>query len=153
MRHGYLVMWRSRHKVTANLGVNQVAVCHGKIGESDTGAELHEEHQAPPTLKDDRHLTEDLMTEICSKSNLRRAYKQVKRNKGAAGVDGMTVDDMHDYFETCIEGLRASLLDGSYRPQEVLGINIPKPGGGSRQLGIPTVVDRVIDVVNQICTL
>lgn len=130
--------------MTVNPDENQGTVCHGKIGESDTGSELREEHQASLTLEDDRHLTEDLMTEICSKSNLRRAYKQVKRNKGAAGVDGMTVDDMFDYFKMHIEGLRASLMDGSYRPQEVLGINIPKPGGGSRQLGIPTVVDRVI---------
>jgi RNA-directed DNA polymerase len=136
--------WRSRHKVTVNPDENQGTACHGKIGESDTGAELREEHQASLTLKEDRHLTEDLMTEICSKSNLRRAYKQVKRNKGSAGVDGMTVDDMHDYFKTHIDELIAALLDGSYRPQKVLGIHIPKPGGGSRELGIPTVIDRVV---------
>lgn len=130
--------------MTVNPDENQGTVCHGKIGESDTGAELLEEHQASLTLEEARHLTEDLMTEICSKSNLRRAYKQVKRNKGAAGVDGMTVDDMHDYFKVQIDVLIATLLDGSYRPQDVLGISIPKPGGGSRQLGIPTVIDRVI---------
>lgn len=77
-------------------------------------------------------------------SNLRRAYKQVNRNKGAAGVDGMTVDDMHDYFKTHIESIREALMSGEYRPQAVLGVKIPKPGGGERQLGIPTVVDRVI---------
>ena len=136
--------WRSRHKVKAEADENQPTFCHGIIGEGDTGADIREEHQTSLTLKEDRHLTEDLMTEICSKGNLRRAYKQVKRNKGAAGVDGMSVDAMHDYFKMHIEELRTSLKDGSYRPQEVLGISIPKPCGGSRQLGIPTVIDRVV---------
>lgn len=56
----------------------------------------------------------------------------------------MTVDDMHDYFKTNIERIRLALMSGEYRPQAVLGVKIPKPGGGERQLGIPTVVDRVI---------
>lgn len=56
----------------------------------------------------------------------------------------MTVDDMHDYFKTHIESIRKALMSGEYRPQAVLGVKIPKPGGGERQLGIPTVVDRVI---------
>lgn len=120
------------------------AVCHGRTGEGDTGACGFEERQASATLNDDRHLTSNLMVEVCSLSNLRRAYKQVKRNKGAAGVDGMSIQDMHDYFKTHIEALRERLLSGEYRPQPTLGVRIPKPGGGERQLGIPTVIDRVI---------
>lgn len=119
-------------------------VCHGRTGEGDTEAERYEERQASSTLSNDRHLTTNLMEKICSLSNLRRAYKQVKRNKGSAGVDGMTVDEMHEYFKTHIDELREALLSGSYQPQSVLGVNIPKPGGGERQLGIPTVIDRVI---------
>lgn len=119
-------------------------VCHGRTGEGDTEAGRIEERQTSSTLGNDRHLTTNLMEKICSLSNLRRAYKQVKRNKGSAGVDGMTVDEMHEYFKTHVEALREALLSGNYRPQSVLGVNIPKPGGGERQLGIPTVIDRVI---------
>ncbi len=117
---------------------------HETIGEGVTGADVIEGHQTSLTLKEDRHLTEDLMEKICSKSNLRLAYKQVKRNKGAAGIDGMTTDAMHAHFKTHIDELIRSLLNGSYKPQDVLGVKIPKADGGSRLLGIPTVVDRVI---------
>lgn len=136
--------WRGRHKVAKDFEEIQGIACHGETGKSETRAGTHEEHQASLTLEDDRHLTVDLMTQICSKNNLRQAYKQVKRNKGAAGVDGITTKDMHEYFKTHIEELRSTLLNGNYKPQDVLGVNIPKPGGGSRQLGIPTVVDRVV---------
>lgn len=138
------MMWRSRHKVIKDFDEYQSFVCHDKTGKSGTGAGLLEEHQASTTLEEARHLTVDLMSEICSLRNFRIAYKQVKRNKGAAGVDGMTTDDMHEYFKAHIEEIRTFLMDGSYKPQAVLGVNIPKPGGGNRQLGIPTVVDRVI---------
>lgn len=74
-------MWRSRHKVTENFDEKQGTVCHGKFGESDTGAELHEEHQASLTLKEDRHLTEDLMTKICSKIYLLCIFAIIKHPK------------------------------------------------------------------------
>ncbi len=92
-----------------------------------------------------RALTQYLMEQVCAPSNLNRAYKRVKANKGSAGVDGMTVRELGDWLGTHKDVLIASLLDGSYRPQSVRGVQIPKPGGkGMRQLGIPTVVDRVV---------
>ena len=89
-------------------------------------------------------LTEDLMEEICDPRNLNRAYKQVRANKGAEGVDGMTVKELRGYISKHKEALIESLLDGSYKPQKVRAVEIPKPDGGIRQLGIPTVVDRLI---------
>ena len=68
----------------------------------------------------------------------------MKANKGAPGVDGMTVEELDGWLVAHKEELIASLLDGSYQPQPVRGVEIPKPGGGVRQLGIPTVVDRLV---------
>ncbi|MCK4391696.1 group II intron reverse transcriptase/maturase [Candidatus Bipolaricaulota bacterium] len=84
------------------------------------------------------------MERICERANLNRAYKRVKANKGAAGVDGMTVHDLHDWLAEHKEELIATLLNGTYQPQPIRGAQIPKPGGGMRQLGIPTVVDRLV---------
>jgi RNA-directed DNA polymerase len=84
------------------------------------------------------------MERICEETNLNRAYKRVKGNRGSPGVDGMTVGELGTWLEAHKEELAASLLDGSYEPQVVRGVNIPKPGGGVRQLGIPTVVDRLV---------
>src|SRR3546814_577602 len=94
---------------------------------------------------EDVTLTKCLMEKVCESSNLNRAYKRVKANKGAAGIDGMTVDDLLTWISSHKESLIASLLTGSYQPQPVLGVEVPKPGGkGVRQLGIPRVVDRLI---------
>ena len=92
-----------------------------------------------PTL-DDR----DLMERICDRANLNRAYERVVTNKGAPGVDGITVKQLAGWIREHKQGLIDGLLDGSYRPQTVRGVQIPKPGGGMRQLGIPTVVDRLV---------
>jgi RNA-directed DNA polymerase len=90
-------------------------------------------------------LTEHLMERICGRTNLNRAYKRVKANKGAAGVDGMTVDALFGWIAQHKESLIESLLVGSYQPQPVLGVAIPKPGNkGVRILGIPCVVDRLV---------
>jgi group II intron reverse transcriptase/maturase len=72
------------------------------------------------------------------------AWRHVKANKGSAGVDGRTVQDTAVYLKTAWPQIRATLLDGSYRPAPVRRVGIPKPGGGQRELGIPTVVDRLI---------
>jgi len=104
-----------------------------------------EEHQILKALEADKTLTENLMEKICEPLNLNRAYKRVKANKGAAGVDGMTVDDLLGWIALHKETFIESLLTGEYRPKPVLGVEIPKPGGkGVRQLGIPTVVDRLV---------
>lgn len=89
-------------------------------------------------------LTEHLMEQVVELDNLRKAYVRVVSNKGAAGIDGMTVEDLHAWCRDNISELRESLLSNTYQPPPVRGVTIPKPGGGKRQLGIPTVVDRLV---------
>ena len=86
----------------------------------------------------------DLLGQALARENMARAWKRVKANKGSAGVDGRTVQDTGEYLKTAWADIRRSLLDGSYRPEPVRRVGIPKPGGGVRELGIPTVVDRLI---------
>jgi len=91
------------------------------------------------------HLVEyGLLEFIVSPSNLNSAYLQVKRNKGAGGVDKMEVESLQDYLITHKEDLVSSIQRGKYRPNPVRRVEIPKENGSKRQLGIPTVVDRVI---------
>ena len=116
----------------------------GASGEGGTGPAAYEEWQASTALNRERALTSDLMERISERGNLNRAYKRVKANKGAPGIDGMTVEELYDWLKEHKEGLIASLLDGSYEPQTVLGREIDKRGGGKRRLGIPTVVDRLV---------
>ena len=80
-----------------------------------------------------------LMESICERSNMRRAIRRVIRNKGAPGVDGMTVRKVKRYFYRHKEKIEKALLDGTYMPMPVRQKEIPKPGGGVRLLGIPTV--------------
>jgi RNA-directed DNA polymerase len=117
---------------------------HGVIGDGETGTDALEVPQTPAAWAQQRASTQHLMEEVASSANLNQAYKRVKANKGAAGVDGMTVSDLHAWIAVHRDGLIASLLDGSYQPKTVRGVEIPKPGGGMRQLGIPTVVDRLV---------
>ena len=85
-----------------------------------------------------------LMERVLDRDNLRRAFRQVKRNKGSAGIDGMTVDDLTAFVQQHWPRIAAQLLEGTYRPQPVRQVEIPKPKGGVRKLGIPTVLDRLI---------
>lgn len=85
-----------------------------------------------------------LMARVLTPVNLRRAYQRVVSNKGAPGADGMTVDQLAGYVKQCWPILKARLLAGEYHPQGVRAVEIPKPKGGTRQLGIPSVVDRLI---------
>lgn len=88
--------------------------------------------------------TERLMEEACERDNLRKALKRVKANKGGPGVDGMTVEELPGYLKEHWPEIREQLLEGTYRPQPVKRVEIPKPDGGVRKLGIPTVLDRFI---------
>ena len=86
-----------------------------------------------------------LMEEVCERENLKQALKRVKANKGAPGVDGMTVQALPAYLREHWPTIRASLLDGTYRPQPVRRVEIPKPdGAGVRKLGIPSALDRLV---------
>ena len=85
-----------------------------------------------------------LMEEILERENMRRAVRQVRKNDGAPGVDGMTVDELPRFLRRHWEEIKAELLAGTYEPQPVRQKEIPKPDGGVRLLGIPTVLDRLI---------
>ena len=85
-----------------------------------------------------------VMEEVVRKANLEQALKQVIANKGGPGVDGMPVDELKRYLKIHWPDLKAQLLEGRYKPQPIKAVDIPKPGGGTRRLGIPTVLDRLI---------
>ena len=89
-------------------------------------------------------VTEQLMEEVCNRENLVRAWKRVRQNKGGPGVDGMTIDDAKDYLREHWPSIRSQLLAGTYQPKPVKRVEIPKPDGGVRKLGVPCVVDRLI---------
>ncbi len=84
------------------------------------------------------------MEKVCERPNLQAALKRVRRNGGSPGIDGMTVEQLPDHLRVHWPRLREELLAGRYRPQAVKRATIPKPGGGERELGIPTVLDRFI---------
>jgi len=85
-----------------------------------------------------------LMEAVVERGNLHAALKQVVRNGGGPGIDGMTVKELPEYLKEEWPRIRRQLLNEEYTPQHVKRVEIPKPGGGMRQLGIPTVVDRFI---------
>ena len=88
--------------------------------------------------------TEGLMEEVCERKNLEKALKRVKANKGGPGVDGMTVEELAGYLREHWAEVKEQLLEGVYEPQPVKRVETPKPGGGVRKLGVPTVLDRFI---------
>src|SRR6266436_1124024 len=85
-----------------------------------------------------------IMEEVCERVNLKEALRQVRGNKGSAGIDRMTVDQLGDYLKQHWPAIREQLLNGTYEPKPVRRVEIPKPDGGVRKLGIPTVLDRFI---------
>ncbi len=87
---------------------------------------------------------EQLMERVVERDNLIQALKQVRRNGGSPGPDGMTVGELTPYLKEHWPSLRKALLEGAYLPQPVRRVVIPKPGGGKRKLGIPTVEDRFV---------
>jgi len=101
--------------------------------------------EARPWAKDNSDpQTVSLLEQVVETGNMQRAWKQVKRNKGAPGIDGRTIEETHVFLQVRWPKIREQLLDGTYQPQPVQRVEIPKPGGGVRKLGIPTVVDRLI---------
>jgi len=120
------------------------ALCPGATGEGGTGAGANEESQMPTAQRQGRALATDLMERVAQMGNLHRAMKAVCRNKGAGGVDGMAVNELPNWLEANGSDLMEQLLSGVYTPAPVRGVEIPKPGSGVRQLGIPTVIDRLV---------
>ena len=85
-----------------------------------------------------------LLQAVLARENMQQAWKRVRANKGAAGIDGLSIEETAERLRTGWPAIRARLLRGTYRPQPVRRVTIPKPDGGQRELGIPTVVDRLI---------
>jgi len=117
---------------------------------SGTAGRAGHEHQATAAGDENTGARKDVvaqvtMEEVLRAENVEKALRRVRANKGAPGVDGMTVDELGEFLSG--KGwlqIERALLEGRYKPQAVLGVEIPKPSGGKRQLGIPTVVDRMI---------
>jgi len=101
------------------------------------------------TAKDIGKAPSKLMEQVLERSRMQAALKKVKSNKGAPGIDGMTVEELPAYLKENWPAIREQLLLGIYKPQPVRRVEIPKPGGGMRMLGIPTVLDRLIQQVIQ----
>ena len=95
-------------------------------------------------VKKNRHQTQDILRKITSLENLAEACKKVVKNDGGPGIDGMTVDDLKRWFANNWQTLQKAMLNGTYKPKPTKGIKIPKPKGGERLLGIPTVIDRLV---------
>jgi RNA-directed DNA polymerase len=137
-------------------GDNANAIRHSANCETVSGADERKESQIPQAGQQERALAHcNLMQVICSTTNFRKAYKRVKQNKGVAGIDLMAVGDFANWFKDEGESLIQSLQLGTYIPQAVKKVEIPKATGGLRMLGIPTVRDRIIQqaiaqVVSQI---
>jgi RNA-directed DNA polymerase len=109
-------------------------------GTATEGTELPTAARAPESPA----TRESLMEEVCERENLKQALRRVLANKGSPGVDGMTVERISDFLRKHWPGIRSQLLNGTYQPQPVKRVEIPKPDGGVRKLGIPTVLDRFI---------
>ena len=97
-----------------------------------------------------------LLEKILSRDNMNLAYKRVKANKGAGGVDGVEMDELYDYIKENWKSIKEQIEQRQYKPQPVRRVEIPKPNGGVRKLGIPTLMDRVIQqaiaqVISPIC--
>jgi RNA-directed DNA polymerase len=128
---------RQKNQVELNLGT-------GAEGEARSAAVQEPEARAAEACLEHPAVAGPSMEDVVERENLKTALAQVKRNKGAAGIDGMTVDDLPAYLEEHWLAIRAQLLDGTYKPQPVRRVEIPKGSGGLRPLGIPTVLDRFI---------
>src|SRR4030042_2370327 len=95
-------------------------------------------------VMEDRPLDPATVEQVVKGDNVRSAWKQVRANKGAPGVDGITIEEFTEYAHENWKGIKTSLLDGTYNPSPVKRVEIPKDNGGTRNLGIPVVTDRVI---------
>src|ERR1700694_6039020 len=129
---------RQKNQVELNLGT-------GATGEArSTAARETEAHAANAEVESPAAVFGPPMEAVVERENLRKALARVKRNKGAAGIDGMSVEDLSAYLKEHWPAIRTQLLSGTYKPQAVRRVEIPKASGGMRPLGIPTVLDRFI---------
>ena len=113
-------------------------------GEAPNGLDEGTESLAAKRGTESLAIGEQLMEEVCERENCKQALARVKANKGSAGVDGMTVNELPEFLKQHWPAIREQLLSGTYKPQSVKRVEIPKPDGGMRKLGIPTVLDRFV---------
>jgi RNA-directed DNA polymerase len=125
---------------------NQLVLAFLEEGRGEAPKDLPEgtESSAGKRGTENPAITEQLMEEVCERENCKQALRRVKANKGSPGVDGMTVHDLPGYLKQHWPAIREQLLSGTYKPQPVKRVEIPKPDGGVRKLGIPTVLDRFV---------
>lgn len=123
---------------------NELNLGTGAKGEAPKAAAQEAEARAAKASLERPAAAGPSMETVIERENLKNALAQVKRNKGAAGIDGMTVDELPAHLKEHWLSIRARLLDGTYKPQPVRRVEIPKASGGLRLLGIPTVLDRFI---------
>jgi RNA-directed DNA polymerase len=116
----------------------RVGVAHGEAGRDPVSGEAGDPRQ------DTESTGSGLLQAALTRENLRQAWKRVKANKGAAGADGLDIEQTGRHLVTAWPMIRDQLLQGKYRPSPVRRVTIPKPDGGERELGIPTVTDRLI---------
>src|SRR5712671_6032209 len=128
---------RQKNQVELNLGT-------GAEGEARSAAAREPEARAAKACLERPVVAGPSMEAVVERENMKKALARVKRNKGAAGIDGMTVGDLPAYLKEHWPAIRAQLLAGTYKPQPVRRVEIPKASGGTRLLGIPTVLDRFI---------
>ena len=125
---------------------NQLVLAFAEGGRSEAPKASQEGTEALTAKCDTEHpaRNEQLMEEVCERENCWQAYQRVKTNRGSPGIDGMTIGDLSDYLKQHWPKIREQLLRGTYQPQPVRRVEIPKPDGGMRKLGIPTVLDRLV---------
>lgn len=115
-----------------------------KAGTGETRVELARDEARPARQQQEGLGRDDLLTQVLSRENMAAAWKRVKANKGSAGVDGLTIEQTAEHLKEHWSRVRKELISGTYQPQAVRRVEIPKPTGGMRELGIPTVLDRLI---------
>ena len=128
-------------------GEQSISLSMSRIAEMATSAVTNRKKKvvkSSETERKERMDTSSLMEQILSSDNLNRAYLQVVRNKGAEGVDGMKYTELQEHLEKNGENIKDQLRSRKYKPQPVRRVEIPKPEGGVRNLGVPTVTDRFI---------
>src|ERR1700689_1777011 len=128
-----------RQNIQSNLDFSSLPTGEARMAGRE-GSDLLRTMNAPESPA----TTERTMEKIVERENLKEALRRVKANKGAPGVDGMTVNQLDDHLKEHWPAIREQLLSGTYRPNPVKRVEIPKPDGGVRKLGIPTVLDRFI---------
>jgi RNA-directed DNA polymerase len=128
---------RQKDQIELNLGT-------GAKGEASSAAVQEIEAHAAKACLERPAVAGPSMEAVVGRENLKKALAQVKRNKGAPGIDGMTVNELAPYLKEHWPTIRAQLLEGTYKPRPVRRVEIPKASGGTRPLGIPTVLDRFI---------